>query len=133
VRKPRCEVTNRMCEAYHRGRCLAKGSCSYKEQTDTEVEMAEKSITRKDLVKTAAHIAELKHGQAVAVVDVVIGQIRDTLAQGGEVSIASLGKFRVKATKARTARNPQTGETVQVPAKKKVVFRPAKDLKEVVE
>jgi DNA-binding protein HU-beta len=43
-----------------------------------------------------------------------------------------LGILQVRETKARTGRNPATGEPIKIPAKKKVAFRVAKDLKETV-
>lgn len=84
-------------------------------------------------------LVELIHGklggtkvQAEEVVDAIIDGITGTLKKGDEVSIAGLGIFSVKARAARTARNPKTGETVQVPATKVPKFRPAKALKDAV-
>lgn len=65
-------------------------------------------------------------------VDAVIDSIVSTLSKGDEVSIAGLGIFTVKARAARTARNPRTGESIQVKAMKVPKFRPAKALKEAV-
>ena len=65
-------------------------------------------------------------------VDTVVSTIINTLRTGDEVSIAGLGIFAVKERAARTARNPRTGETMQVPAMKVPKFRPAKALKEAV-
>lgn len=65
-------------------------------------------------------------------VDTVIDSIVKSLKKGDEVSIAGLGIFSVKERAARTARNPRTGETIQVPAMKVPKFRPAKALKESV-
>ncbi len=70
--------------------------------------------------------------QAEQAVDKVIDSIVNTLKAGGEVSIAGLGIFSVKARAARQARNPRTGETLQVPAMKVPKFRAAKALKEAV-
>ena len=70
--------------------------------------------------------------QAEEVVDGMIDQIISTLKKGGEVSIAGLGIFSVKARAARMARNPKTGETVKVAATKVPKFRPAKALKDAV-
>jgi len=58
--------------------------------------------------------------------------ITASLKRGEEVSIAGLGIFSVKARAARSARNPRTGEMVQVPAMKIPKFRAAKALKEAV-
>jgi DNA-binding protein HU-beta len=70
--------------------------------------------------------------QAEQVVDAVIDSITNTLKKGEEVSIAGLGIFSVKTRAARTARNPRTGETVQVKAMKVPKFRAAKALKDAV-
>lgn len=65
-------------------------------------------------------------------VEVMIDSIISTLKEGNEVSIAGLGIFSVKDRAARTARNPRTGEPVQVPAMRVPKFRAAKALKEAV-
>ena len=70
--------------------------------------------------------------QAEEVVDGMIDAIVTTLKKGGEVSIAGLGIFAVKARAARMARNPKTGEQVKVPATKVPKFRAAKALKDAV-
>lgn len=70
--------------------------------------------------------------QAESVVEGIIGGITSTLKKGGEVSIAGLGIFSVKDRAARTARNPKTGESVQVAATRVPKFRPAKALKDAV-
>src|SRR3989344_4029488 len=70
--------------------------------------------------------------QAEAVVDKVLESIVSTLKGGEEVSIAGLGIFSVKQRAARQARNPRTGEMVQVAAMKVPKFRAAKALKDAV-
>lgn len=70
--------------------------------------------------------------QAEQAVDVVVDSIVNTLKKGDEVSIAGLGIFSVKSRAARQARNPRTGETLQVPAMKVPKFRAAKALKDAV-
>lgn len=69
---------------------------------------------------------------AEGAVDTMINSIVDSLKKGDEVSIAGLGIFSVKQRKARSARNPRTGETIQVPAMKVPKFRAAKALKDAV-
>lgn len=56
--------------------------------------------------------------------------IQEELKAGGEVSLPSVGKLKVKATKERKGRNPRTGEEITIPAGKKIVFAMAKELKE---
>lgn len=70
--------------------------------------------------------------QAEQAVEMVIESIINTLKKGEEVSIAGLGIFAVKQRKARKARNPRTGEMVDVVAMKVPKFRAAKALKEAV-
>lgn len=84
-------------------------------------------------------IVEAVHGvlgstkvQAEQTVDTVISSIVSTLKEGSEVSIAGLGIFSVKQRAARQARNPRTGEMVQVAAMKVPKFRAAKALKDAV-
>ena len=84
-------------------------------------------------------IVEAVHGvlggtkvQAESVVDTVLNSIVSSLKKGEEVSIAGLGIFSAKMRKARTARNPRTGESISVPAMKVPKFRAAKALKDSV-
>lgn len=70
--------------------------------------------------------------QAEEVVELIIENIVGTLKKGGEVSVAGLGIFSTKTRAARTARNPRTGETVNVPSMKVPKFRAAKALKDAV-
>jgi DNA-binding protein HU-beta len=65
-------------------------------------------------------------------VETMIDSIVNSLKKGEEVSIAGLGIFSVKQRAARTARNPRTGEMVQVNAMKVPKFRAAKALKDAV-
>jgi len=70
--------------------------------------------------------------QAEEVVEGMLMEITNTLKRGGEVSIAGLGIFSVKARAARMARNPKTGAQVSVPATRVPKFRAAKALKDAV-
>lgn len=70
--------------------------------------------------------------QAEEVVDTIINGIIDALKKGDEVSIAGLGIFSTKNRAARTARNPRTGESIQVAAMRVPKFRAAKALKDAV-
>ncbi len=65
-------------------------------------------------------------------VDTIFGSIMDSLKNGEEVSIAGFGIFSAKERAARTARNPRTGEPIQVPAMRVPKFRAAKALKDAV-
>jgi len=70
--------------------------------------------------------------QAEEVVETIISEVVGALKKGEEVSIAGLGIFSTKQRAARTARNPRTGASVNVPAMKVPKFRASKALKDAV-
>lgn len=70
--------------------------------------------------------------QAELAVETVIETVVSTLKKGGEVSVAGLGIFSTKTRAARQARNPRTGESIQVQAMRVPKFRAAKALKDAV-
>lgn len=70
--------------------------------------------------------------QAQEIVDMLLAAIRKSLQKKEDVAISGFGTFKVKQTKARAGRNPKTGETIQIPAKRKVAFRASKELKEAI-
>jgi DNA-binding protein HU-beta len=69
---------------------------------------------------------------AQRVVGKVLETILEALQEGRDVTLPGLGKFKVKQRAARQGRNPATGETMQVPAKKAVTFSVAGPLKKAV-
>lgn len=89
-------------------------------------------MNKQDLVNTIHEKLGGTKVQAEEVLETIISSIVKTLKSGGEVSIAGLGIFSTKTRAARTARNPRTGETVNVPAMKVPKFRAAKALKDSV-
>ena len=68
---------------------------------------------------------------ATKAVESLFDIITSTLKAGGDVKIAGFCTFRVANTKAKTGRNPRTGESIQIAASQKVKFLPAKSLKEM--
>jgi len=93
--------------------------------------MAEK-IGKKELVEAISQKNELPKAQAGRVLETLIEEIKSALKSGKKVNLAGLGVLRVAERKARMGRNPKTGETIQIPAKKAIKFRASKDLKQAV-
>ena len=88
-------------------------------------------MNKAQLVETiAAKTATKKEAQEI--VDTVWDTIKSSLKKQEAVAISGFGTFKVKQTKARMGRNPKTGETIQIPAKKKVAFRVSKELKSLL-
>ena len=69
---------------------------------------------------------------ATKAVESLFDIITSTLKAGGDVKIAGFGTFKVANTKAKTGRNPRTGESIQIPASKKPKFLAGKQLKELI-
>ncbi len=90
------------------------------------------------MAKKLAKKTELSQAKAAEVIDAIFssdsgaGIIAVELDADREVSISGFGKFYTSHSKARTGRNPATGETIQIAAKKHAKFKPAKGLKDRV-
>jgi DNA-binding protein HU-beta len=80
----------------------------------------------------AAKNEALSKAQAKSLVDGLLKALADAAARGEEINLPGFGKFKVQAKPARTGRNPSTGATIEIAASKKVVFQPAKALKDAV-
>ncbi len=87
------------------------------------------------LKQIAAELAEA-HGKSKKEVETLLDDMitlfGKNLKKGNRIRIPGLGIMQVRKTAARMGRNPATGEAIKIPAKKKVAFRVAKDLKEAV-
>lgn len=90
------------------------------------------TITLKQIAAELAEKHELSKKQTQELFEDMIISFGKNLKKGNRIRINGLGILQVKQTKARTGRNPATGEPIKIPAKRKVAFRVAKDLKEEV-
>jgi len=89
-------------------------------------------MNKSELVDAVAAATSSSKGDAQASVDAVINTITDALKRGEKVSLTGFGAFEVRDRAARTPRNPQTGETIQVKASKAPAFKAGKSLKDAV-
>lgn len=89
-------------------------------------------MNKTDLIEVIAETAELSKAAAGRVLDAVIDAITDSLGKGKPVALVGFGTFVVSKRKQRTGRNPQTGETITIPAAKVPRFRAGKNLKDRV-
>ena len=92
-------------------------------------------MTKADLVEQVAEAIGpgITRKECALVVDGFLNAVKQALAQGEGIEIRGFGTFKVRQRKARMARNPRTGEPVQVPARKAPVFKPSKHLRARVE
>lgn len=86
----------------------------------------------KDFIAEIAEERDIPAAQADQIVRHVFTNIATSLAEGEDVGIPGFGKFRAVDRAARTAHNPQTGETVEVAAKTVVKFKAASALNDLL-
>lgn len=89
-------------------------------------------MNKSDLIAKIANDAGLTKTQATAAMQAVEVGITESLANGEEVTLIGFGTFKVTERQARTGRNPQSGEPIQIPASKVPTFKAGKALKEAV-
>jgi DNA-binding protein HU-beta len=85
-----------------------------------------------DLVNMLASKTGMTKKGASDALDTVLNGIVDALKKGEKVTITGFGTFEVRSRKSRTGRNPQTGATITIPARKVAAFRAGKALKDAV-
>ncbi|MGB3795871.1 MAG: integration host factor subunit beta [Alteraurantiacibacter sp.] len=73
---------------------------------------------------------DLRPEEIEQVVDVFFEEITQRLAEGGRVELRGFGTFSTRERDARTGRNPRTGESVEVAAKRVPYFKPGKEMRE---
>ncbi len=100
--------------------------------TATKTTVTAPTVTLKQIASELAERFEMPKKQANLIMDDLITTLVKNLKKGNRVRMAGFGILQVKKRAARMARNPATGEPVKVPAKKKITFRAAKELKEAV-
>lgn len=89
-------------------------------------------MNKTELIKNVAQNAEISQKEVTVVVQTVVESITNTLAAGEKVQLIGFGTFEVRERAARTGRNPQTGEEMQIAASKVPAFKAGKELKEAV-
>jgi len=89
-------------------------------------------MNKGDLINAVAAAAGINKAQATTAVNTVLDSIADTLKKGDKVTLVGFGTFSVSRREARTGRNPQTGATIQIPAKNSVKFKAGKELSDAV-
>jgi DNA-binding protein HU-beta len=90
------------------------------------------SVTKKELTELVAKKANLTNKASKDAVRVFLNGIRDSLKRGEKVVITGFGTFSVRSRKQRKGRNPKTGETITIQARKAPGFTPGKSLKKSI-
>jgi DNA-binding protein HU-beta len=90
------------------------------------------TITLRAITVDLAEKHELSKKDANLLMDDFVTHVVKNLKKGNRIRIPGLGSLQVRKHAARKGRNPATGESIKIPAKKKIAFRASKDLKEAV-
>ncbi len=89
-------------------------------------------MRKPDLVNVIADEADISKDKASQALNAMLEAITGALQSEDTVSLIGFGTFEQRSRAARTGKNPQTGETIQIKASKTVTFKPGKALKEAV-
>lgn len=89
-------------------------------------------MTKNELIEKVAKKANLTKRASVDAVNTTFNLIRDALVRGEKVVVTGFGTFLIRSRAARRGRNPQTGETIQIPNKKLPGFTAGKTLKRLI-
>jgi nucleoid DNA-binding protein len=89
-------------------------------------------VTKKEIVKQISEELGLTQLKTKEIVQKTFNAIVDTLLREKRIELRNFGVFEVKRRKARKARNPRTGEKVDVEPKNVVTFKPGKEMEERV-
>ena len=90
------------------------------------------SLTKADIVERVYKEAGFSKKEASDLVDMVFKVIKDTLSRGEKVKISGFGNFSIRDKSNRVGRNPQTGDAMEISARRVLTFKPSQVLKEDV-
>lgn len=89
-------------------------------------------MTKIDLTDRVAALGDLTRRDSEIIVETMFDAIVSALKQDDKVEIRGFGSFRTRQRNSRTGRNPKTGASVAVPAKRVPFFKPSKELRELI-
>ena len=89
-------------------------------------------MNKSELIEQIAKRSGLPLAGSRKALDALLETVGEALASGDRVQLVGFGTFKVTERSAREGRNPQTGETIEIPASKNPVFKAGKALKEAV-
>ncbi len=91
------------------------------------------ALTRAAMVESLVNELGLSKADGRELVDIFIEELVASLAAGEQVKLSGFGNFDLRDKKERPGRNPKTGETIPIPARRVVTFRAGNKLRALVE
>lgn len=87
-------------------------------------------MTKADIIEQIYEKVGFSKKESSEIVELVFDTIKETLEKGEKIKISGFGNFVVRNKRARTGRNPQTGESIEIAPRKVLTFRPSQVLKQ---
>ncbi len=87
------------------------------------------AMTKADIVEALYEKVGFSKKEAADLVELVFETLKTTLAKGQKIKISGFGNFVVREKHSRVGRNPQTGETIEISARRVLTFRPSQVLR----
>lgn len=87
------------------------------------------AMTKADIVEALYEKVGFSKKEAADLVEMVFDTIKGTLSQGQKIKISGFGNFLVREKRSRVGRNPQTGESIEISARRVLTFRPSQVLR----
>ncbi len=92
-------------------------------------EKDEGTMTKADIVETIYERIGFSKKESADIVELVFDTIKETLEKGEKIKISGFGNFVVRSKRPRIGRNPQTGQEIEISARRVLTFRPSQVLK----
>lgn len=87
------------------------------------------AMTKADIVEALYEKVGFSKKEAADLVELVFDTIKGTLSQGNKIKISGFGNFVVREKRSRIGRNPQTGQSIEISARRVLTFRPSQVLR----
>ncbi|RMG16375.1 MAG: integration host factor subunit alpha [Deltaproteobacteria bacterium] len=89
-------------------------------------------MTKADIIETVYEKVGFSKKESAEIVEMVFDTMKETLERGEKIKISGFGNFIVREKKARIGRNPQTGDEIEISARRVLTFRPSQVLKQAL-
>jgi len=89
-------------------------------------------MTKADIVETIYEKIGFSRKESAEIVDLVFDLLKETLESGNKVKISGFGNFVIREKRSRKGRNPQTGEEIQISARRVLTFKPSQVLRKAL-
>ena len=89
-------------------------------------------MTKAEIVETIYEKVGFSRKESAEIVDLVFDLMKETLEKGDKIKISGFGNFLVRVKRPRKGRNPQTGDEIQISARRVLTFKPSQVLRKAL-